>query len=575
MNVIRTKGLIVLVSILLLSILTLVLFSGTITRAILESQLSSLNGAEVNIDDVEITFIPLLIKLEKIQVTNNEKPVENSVELHKAVLELDTRSLLRGRFIVNELQLANIQFATHRKEAGKVFVKEELSEEDKTTALETDGGFISGSSLKMPDMDELINKMGLDSENAFKAVSEKAEETRVSWENIELRLSDKKKWGGYSSRYSKIKIALKKGKVKERLQALKDFKVLKKEVTSELNAIKKGKDKVKKDSDELKALYTLAKKMPNKDLEKIKSSYSLGSGNVANISRLFFSEEITGYITTARKYYKKFSPYLADDEESAEQIAREKGRYVAFRDYDPQPGLLIKKANFTAALASGKFEGLATNLGFEQDINNQPSVIELNGSDLKHSKAEAIGAVLDIRDKKKPALIFNYDIDQRHIKQYKVAGGTTLPLVLETAMLDMHLKGSLLSGQLKTAINSQFRKVKFNSTKGTEDNSFSSLITAAMLNVSAFDIDVSLKGTLSKPDIKIKSDIDNKINKQLSARFAKIKKDYEEGLKLKLKDKYADDIKNIEQSISGLDEIKKSINTKQAEITGKLSKFKK
>ncbi|MDH5424227.1 MAG: TIGR03545 family protein [Gammaproteobacteria bacterium] len=575
MNLIRTKGLIILLSLALLSVLTLVLFSASISKMILQSQLSSLNGAEVNINEAAVAFNPLVIKLDKIQVTNNENPLENSLEISKAVLEVDTRSLLRGRFIVNELQLDNIQFATQRMQAGAVFVEEDQTQEEKTPETDAGNGFMGASSLTMPDMDELINKTGLDTENAFKAVNEKAKQTKVSWADIESRVSDKNKWDGYSSRYNTVKTNIKSGSAKEKLQALKDFKDLKNEVSDELREIKKDKDKLKKDSDELNILYAQAKKMPGKDLQKIKSSISLNSGGVANISRLLFSEEITGYIESARNVYKKIAPYVAADEASEEQIVRGQGRYVEFKDNDPQPGFLIKKAGFTARLPAGKFDGKARYIAFDQKINNKPAEIKLSGKDLIHSKSEIMSAVLDLRDKKAPRFAVNYDIDQRNIRQYEVSAGTSLPLVMETAMLDMRSKASLQSGKLSADVDARFKKVKFDSTKDPSDKSFSSLVTAAMLNISEFNINAELKGTLNKPDIKIDSDIDNKINKQLSASFAKIRKDYEDQLALKIKNKYAADIDSIEQSVAGLDDLKRSINTKQTDITEKLNKYKK
>lgn len=578
MKVIRLKGLLSLLGFTGVLFIILFFFSGTIAKSIFESQLSELNSAEVNIESVEISYWPFNIVINSLEMTDKEKPETNFIELEKAVLAIDTDSLLKGNFVISELQADKIAFAGKRTRPGKVYVKKESASNEKAESAATedasDKTVLPTTTLELPDINELMAKAGLESEPAFKLVEQKAEETKQSWNEINAWVEDKKKWKEYEDRYNALEKLVKKGNTKQKITALKDLKILNKEIKAEFKIFNENKKKLRTDYNELEKLYNQAKKLPASDYEKLKSSYSFDADNIGNISRLFFDDEISAYITMANNYYKKIKPYLSSDEENAVKVARDKGKVIKFKDDNPEPGLLIKKAGFTAILPSGLFDGKAKDLSLDQTVNNKVSTIELNGSGLKHSKAEIIKAKFDFRNKDKSVVMISYDIEQRKIADYKIAGGKVLPLVMKTADLNLNAKAEIINGSINAVINNRFRHVGFNSNKDQSGNSLSAMIVSSMMKVEEFDVDANITGKFSKLKFKVKSDIDNKINKNLKIRVDQMKKEYEADLKKALYAKYQPDLDKIESSLSGIKKYKKALDEKQDDLEKKFSKAK-
>ena len=574
MSMIRIKGLISLLVAGALFVVVMMFAAGPVIKWTLESQLGAVNGAEVNIEEVSISYWPFALTINGLYATDKEQPDTNIIEFEKALLKIKSESLLKSKFIITDMQVDKIQFATARNDVGEVY-KETEDELSEPVAENNKAGFAGG--LELPDIDELMNNADLKTPAAFKAIEERADKTQASWKQIESHLQDKKKWDVFKNRYQQIKAEYKQGNSLKKLKALKKLKTLNEEIKIETKKINQQKNELNKDYKALKHAYKEAKAAPDYDLEKLKNTYSFKSENLENISSLIFDDKVAGYISLAKKYYKKLQPYLESEEEN-EAVAsqeRNKGQFVLFNDQDPEPDFLIQTAQFSAALPSGMFLGKATNIASDQRVQNRPSVIALSGEKLKHSQAENIQLVVDVRDKKNPTLKLSYDIVQRVISDYKVAGGDTLPLTIKLAHLDMKSNITLVKNRLNGKVDGDFTKVNFVSSRDTSGKSFSSMIAASFLNINDFSIKALANGKVLKPKIKIKSDIDNKINKQLKARFSQIRKDYEKNLKDRLNQRYAGQRKKIETKMAAIEQYKKKLDDKRAALESKLNKYKK
>ncbi|MCK5335196.1 MAG: TIGR03545 family protein [Gammaproteobacteria bacterium] len=573
MSIIRVKGLLGLVTVTVLVVSSLFLFSGTIVKSILQSQLSSANGAEVNIDRVEVGYWPFNIVVIGIQVTDRDQPELNLVAIEQASLEISTNSLLKGLFVANDLRLDEIVFSTQRGTPGEIYAEAEKKAKQTAPVDQKSDTGLASTSFELPDINELMNKADLKTEAAFTAVDNQATLTKQNWIEIQTWLDDKKKWKAYETRYKELEKTIKKGSLKEKVKALKDLKQLRKEVKAEVKQFKQYQKKIKADIKSLDETYKHAKKAPAKDWEKLKSSYSIDTGNIGNISRLLFDDDIASYLVLANKYYKKIEPYIEEETKDV-PVERDRGRIIRFEDFDPEPAFLIKKAAFTTVLPSGMFEGEARNIGFEQHINQKPATIKLKAKQLNHSKAENISMLFDFRKKNQSVIEFFYDIKQRKIEQYKIASGKTLPLVMESALLDFEINAALINTKLNASIRSQFKEVAFSSQRKTTEKNMASMIAAAMLEVDHFDINAGITGTIKQPKLKIQSDLDTILNKHLKARFEQVKRDYELELKKKLNEKYADKIKKVEKSLSELNKYKQVLEKKQNELGKNLKKYK-
>ena len=78
------------------------------------------HGAEINVGDLNTNFFEPSITIRKIQVTDKSEPSLNLIEVGQIKLQLLWDALLRGKFVIPESSILEIQVKSKRKRPGKV-----------------------------------------------------------------------------------------------------------------------------------------------------------------------------------------------------------------------------------------------------------------------------------------------------------------------------------------------------------------------------------------------------------------------------------------------------------------------
>jgi uncharacterized protein (TIGR03545 family) len=77
-------------------------------------------GVEINVAKFETSFFKATLEIKDIEITDAEKPSQNSIEIGDIRWGMSWDALLRAKVLVNETVIENIQFSTPRKSPGKV-----------------------------------------------------------------------------------------------------------------------------------------------------------------------------------------------------------------------------------------------------------------------------------------------------------------------------------------------------------------------------------------------------------------------------------------------------------------------
>ncbi len=85
--------------------------SGTMTRA---------NGAEVSLDDLDLSILTGAVSVSGIDVTDPENPSNNQLTIGKVAADASLYNLLLGRVVVEEVIVSNVKFNQKRSTPGKV-----------------------------------------------------------------------------------------------------------------------------------------------------------------------------------------------------------------------------------------------------------------------------------------------------------------------------------------------------------------------------------------------------------------------------------------------------------------------
>ena len=102
-------------------------FDGHLRRGI-EFGATMAHGAEVNVGGLKTNFFEPSISIYKIQVTDKSEPSLNIIEIGKIKLQLLWDALLRGKFVIPESSVLDIQLKSKRKRPGRILPPPKESE---------------------------------------------------------------------------------------------------------------------------------------------------------------------------------------------------------------------------------------------------------------------------------------------------------------------------------------------------------------------------------------------------------------------------------------------------------------
>ena len=134
---IRWQGIISFVVISALIALSVYIFAESLVKKGIISAGEATFGAEVNIDDVKISYSPMQVTLLNLQVTDSELPTHNLFSFKSASAGVDLWQYLFGHLIINQLEVDQLEFSQQRKKSGQVFLtsKEKESQNSKESAF--------------------------------------------------------------------------------------------------------------------------------------------------------------------------------------------------------------------------------------------------------------------------------------------------------------------------------------------------------------------------------------------------------------------------------------------------------
>jgi len=98
----------------------IVLTKGDVARNYAAATLTRTNGAEVNLESLDLSAVTGAVSASGIQVTDAQQPQNNQVAIEKIAADASVYDLLLGRLVMENVEVSNVQFGTKRTTPGKV-----------------------------------------------------------------------------------------------------------------------------------------------------------------------------------------------------------------------------------------------------------------------------------------------------------------------------------------------------------------------------------------------------------------------------------------------------------------------
>jgi uncharacterized protein (TIGR03545 family) len=479
----------------ILCLLTFVYFSYYFDRhvkSLIEYVGTQANGAEVNVGSVHTSFIRGSFNLDRLEVTNKDKPALNALEVGNIHFKFLWDALLRMKFVVEDASINNIQIAKPRRSPGRVLPPEpakpskinEIQNQVIAQVKNKYGGNILGDALSLLEGGD------------YQAQIEKIRETLKSEARAQEMVSDlKTKKEFWDKKYKELSdttaikeieaeiavISKEKNFVKQVEMAVKlneRIKEINKQYQNIQAATKQLKTEIETTTKYPKELELLVKE----DIASLKGRLSIPQVDFKDMAMHLFAGQFADYIAQARKYQALAKQYIPEKKEEHDEIVpppRSQGKTYRFPITTSYPLFWLKRAAIsskgTADSYSGDVSGELTNVTTDPKHIKKPVVLDLRGNfpaakvsgvkamiTVDHTKAIAKqSALIEVKSFEVPEKIF---VEQEKIKFgfLKAQGSTKFRAQLTEGNIEMDWTSELIQPDFLVETNNQIAKEMLN-----------------------------------------------------------------------------------------------------------------
>jgi len=579
-SIIRWWGLIPFVVIVGLIAGFFLLFLDSLIESTIEEQGSRALGAQVDVGSVTTSLMDQSIRIRGIEIANADKLEENIVEVADFAFDFDLGQAVSKKLIVDELTAEGIAFNTKRKTPAKPVKKPAGEKEPEPEEKDT------GKGMEIPGMDllkgmefqspaEILKNENLETLKRVEQVKQDVQGMKDKWQDtIQNRLGQnavdefKQKVEGIQQRAKNIS-----GPAD--VQALtNDIQNLRGDIQKRIDEIKNLKNDLETEVKKTRTLVSDLKDLPRKDLERLKSKYSLDLKGGTGLVAAFIKGPLKDHLNTAWHYYEKAKPYLKKQKQpekpKPEPPERSAGVTVEFLKPKPMPDLLVRRGKLSLTLFDQQIAGDLKDLSDNQKIHGRPMQVKFDAANNPKFDRFALDLTVDrtgatARDTLKTR------IDSLKLTDFKTGD------VIKVEKGGANIQGSLniVEEQALTGdINLKMRDVALQLLKAGDDE-VSKILKKTLASVSNFYVQFLLSGTVDKTDVAIESDLDQILNRAIRGVFQDKVKEFEGKLKTAILDKTQGPLSEATGSVSNLADLKQSLSSRQSSYENLLSQVTK
>lgn len=567
---IRWSGILGFIAITALVVLIWLFAIGPLIKYSIETFGSKAANAKVEVESVSLTFDPLGIAIEGVQVANSDKPMENLLQFDRAVADIELLPLMLGKGIINEVALTGMEFSTPRKTSGALEKDQDDSAEKKKSTKEKLKETQELIGQKLPSADELLEREPLLTEQRGTEFKSTFEQVKADTDKALAGLPDQNALASYEDQFNKL-ISGKLESVADFQQKKKELDALKKRIKNDQKALKQAQTVITEGKENLQQGWSGLQSAPGEDLAHLKSKYQLDGAGVANLSRLLFGDEVGNWSQKGLYWYEKIRPFLASsgsDETLADvdvKPVRQEGRFVHFKTDRPLPDMLIRKMQLAVTLptvkdvAMGDVDVSIYDITHQQNVINRPIRLVAKGNNLKNIQSLNLTGTLDHRQAPGKDS-FDLDVKGMALNDYNVGA---MGLKLDRSQIDIIGHAEFVKNQIQATSKANFSQAVF-STK--DKTLMAKEVSLALQKVPNFDINASAKGKLVAPKVELSSNLDRQMSAAFKQRLNEKQGELEAQLKQKLNEKLLAYAGDYQQQIKELDLANGSLNDKLSKL---------
>lgn len=539
---------------------------GIVERAI-EDQGTRLVGAKVDLEAADLSLIPAGLTLTGLQVASPEEPMTNAVEIARAAMSLDGSYLLRRKVIVEELTAEGIRLGTPRETSGAVEGRESAGEDD-----ESGGGpgvTFTMPSFEIPDVNQILANEELETLqliNELKADVEGAEET---WREQLNTLPGKETFDQYRARIEKLQGAT-KGGMAGALGGIGEVQSIKEDLERDIAALKDAKTTFQEKLGSLKGRIDRVKQAPQADLRRLQEKYSLSPQGLANLSETLLGQVIGDWARKGAAWYDRLKPVLerarqaggASGGPEVVKPLRAGGVDVRFKETNPIPDFLIRRAAVSLQLDVGDVSGTIENVTPDQPVLGEPLTFSFSGDKLKALRSVSLRGIMNHVDPARPSDRVNLQAVGYRIENLQVSKDAAWPVTVTSGVADLKVRAGIQGEGVSASIRSDLSSLKIGAGKQEESNRLTKALSSAISGIRSLDVQAEVVGTLPDYKVRIRSGLD-KVLQQAAGRLVRdLSADLRRSLSAAISGKVDGPLKDLARDFGGLKTINNDLATR-------------
>lgn len=562
---IRWKGLLAFVAVTgLLAFFWLVLADDLVRRGI-ERTTAFLVGAEVNVDDANLTFSPLGFVVSRIQVTNPDNPGTNALEIRRMAFTLNTPQLFMRKTIIEDMIVEEVALGTPRERPGRVYRK---TAEEVSPAPGERASWFEVPDISSENVRQALEEANLETVKSARALSEEIGNRNEFWDQRIEQLPDEDRLQEYQARIDALGQA-RKGDIGALLRKGTEVKDLYSDINADLNLLRDSYRRFSEDYKSVTAQVNRLSELPAQDARWIAQKYGPSPEGIGNISSMLFGEQAGVWVERSLRWHERISPMLdrralAAEEQKELKPPRSEGIDMRFREYAPVPDFLVRKATVSVLTRGRTLTGTLANVTPDQDILGLPMTCLFSGENLEGMQGIRLDGTFNHVDPSNPRDMVRLGLDGYDLRPRDL-GREILPVELQQGILDTGLTAVVSGGSVNADVAATVRSARFLVRQADEQAAgLSAAVEKVFSRLSGFSLNVGVSGETENYAVNVSSNLDDSFRGVIDTLAKDLTAQFQTQVRTALEQRVSGPINSVEQQAGSLERIDKELSKRMS-----------
>jgi len=517
---IRVEAVVPMLVVVGLIVLYFSLFFDAHLRRGLEYGATQANGAEVNIGRLQTSVFKASMLIGDVQMTDPLQPQRNRVQIGEVRFGMLWDALLRGKVVIDEATIEDVQIDTPRKQAGKVLPPPPMqsgpSASDKmlATMKEEFSGNVVGDLAAIAagaNPSEQLQQIGgdLKSDAYLAELQRSMDETEQQWKTRMAALPRGEDFGALRTRLGNVKVKDVKD-VAQLQAAVKELQAIRDEFEAKSKPIGEAGTGLTGDLKGLQTSFAGLDDVVREDVRGLQARMKLPTLDAHTLSRALFGMDVLNKVQQARGYMEQARQYMPAKgaQQQAKPVPRNihKGRDYAFGHPRGYPAFWLRRALVTSRLPGGQgLSGEIRDAATDQGLVGRPMVATLKG-DFPQQGVSGIKAELVIdHTTQEPVERMELSAARYGVAGRSLVNSPNVTLGFAQAVASASLTAELRGEQVKMQVSNQFRDVAFETT--AQSPVVREMMQASLAGLKTVRMDAGVRGTWGDLDWNLSTNL--------------------------------------------------------------------